>query len=174
MYTATMKVDMLTLVDDEIAPEELAHVGSFSHSYIQFNLGLQLHQAGDYTILTELSLSTAALQTPHLKQAFKKEIVPDICLYPQRRPDYLHDAIRMTDMPLLIAEIVSPVQAVKSVIDKIPAYFELGVQSCWIVYPFSHTITVFSAPDQYQSFVAGKVKDSVIDIDISMSDIFGA
>ncbi len=74
---------------------------------------------------------------------------------------------------MLAIEILSPMQAPQLLIDKLAIYFALGVRSCWLVYPMAQTISVFSAPDQFQSFSAGEVIDEMLGLRLSVEEIFG-
>jgi len=73
---------------------------------------------------------------PPLKN--KGEIVPDLCVYQQSPPlvdDPGEDEVRVTTMPELAIEVLSPTQSINELLKKIKAYFALGVKSCWLVMP---------------------------------------
>ncbi|WP_461134514.1 Uma2 family endonuclease [Spirosoma lituiforme] len=61
--------------------------------------------------------------------------------------DVRRDEIRMTVPPLCAIEIISPMQSLQELVDKAKAYFEHGVQSCWLVFPGLRSIYVFSSFD---------------------------
>lgn len=163
---------MLAAYDEEFAPEELAELGSFNHSYLQTKLAVLLFALDRYTVLTELSLDVGNLADESLRAQFKDSIKPDISVYPKRTLDVSDDILKMSEMPLLAIEILSPMQGVQSLIEKVRAYFALGVQSCWIVYPYSRSVAVYSSPKTFISYSADKVVDEVLDIHLSLSEIF--
>lgn len=162
----------LEFYDEEVAYEELDNVGSFNHSYLQSRLTILLWQKSSLTVLTELSLDVSGLQDETLRRWFREEIKPDVAVYDKRKPDYQDDIIRMVEMPILAVEILSPTQATMNVLRKVKAYFALGVQSCWLVYPYSKTVTVYRAADDYQSYSSGELVDSALNITIPLSEIF--
>ena len=167
-----MNVDLLTY-DEETVPEELDGLGSYNHSYIQMELGLQLRQRGDFTVLPELSLDVEQLDE-QLRASFKQEMKPDLAVYHGRpKPNFHKDILRMKEMPPLVIEVLSPTQSYRSLEQKIHAYFALGVQSCWIVAPMMKAMTVYHSADQATTYGTGQtVVDDVIGIEIPLSDIF--
>lgn len=165
---------LLANYDEEVAIEELANVGSFNHSYVQARLTAIFVFMDAFTTFTELSLDTTSLQDETLKAKFKSEIKPDICIYPQKLSlDLPNDILRMTEMPELAIEILSPAQATQVLIEKIKAYFALGVRSCWLVNPLVRSVTVFSAPKQFYSVSEGDIVDDVLSVRIAIADVFG-
>ena len=115
-------------------------------------------------VLSDISLDSSAMDIN------TKEIRPDLALYPSQTIDFLQDEIRMQIMPLLIIEILSPCQSIDEILEKFRCYFKLGVQSCWLVLPPLHTVSVFSAPNKEQTFSQGG--DVVLDIRLSVENIF--
>ncbi|MCB0111239.1 MAG: Uma2 family endonuclease [Caldilineaceae bacterium] len=155
---------------DNFHVPETEDMGSFNHSYLQMKLGAFFLAMPDYIALTELSLDSATVQAeyPNVGQS----IVPDVAVYPARQINLAKDTLKMTEMPLLVIEILSPMQAPQLLVDKVAIYFALGIRSCWIVYPTSQTISVFHAPYQPRSFSAGEVIDEVMGIKVSIEEIF--
>ncbi len=60
----------------------------------------------------------------------KKELIPDLCVYPNIVKRKRRDVLRMLEMPLLAIEVVSPQQGIEEILAKFDAYFALGVKSC--------------------------------------------
>lgn len=58
MTTLLAEADLINF-DEEVAPEELADLGSFNHSYLQTKLAVLLFAFDQYTALTELSLDVS-------------------------------------------------------------------------------------------------------------------
>ncbi len=134
---------------------------SFNHGYLQIKLGAALLSLNKYTVLSELSLDIQG-----------KEFRPDICLYSQRKTNFLYDIVRMTEMPLLAIEILSMSQNIKEAVDKFEVYFEAGISSCWLVMPFPHSVTVFNGLDQVATYSGGKIIDPKLGIELNFDDIF--
>ena len=154
---------MTTVCDIE---EEVIDMGSRNHSYLQIKLGALLLGLDKYLVLSEISLDSSALETN------TKEMRPDLALYPKLTIDFLQDEIRMQTMPLLVIEILSPRQSIDEILEKFRGYFKLGVQSCWLVLPPLKSVSVFSSPNQEQTFSQGEVVDDVLNIRMTVEKIF--
>jgi hypothetical protein len=135
---------------------------SFYHGYVCSKLIVALSAAPNMDVITELTLQISG-----------KDYIPDICLYP-KRPVNLNaeDIIRMTEMPLLVVEILSPTQTAQDILSKFPIYFDAGVKSCWLVTPFTQTVSVYQAAGQAQVFHADTIIDPVLNIQIPYRAIF--
>ena len=131
------------------------------HAYLQANLIAALKKLSNYTVFSELTLQIDG------------EYTPDVCLYPKQRINvFEEDTVRMTEMPLLAVEVLSPSQAAQVALDKFKVYFNAGIQSCWLVIPTAHAVIVYESPHKAQSFNSGEVMDSVLSIRIPISEIF--
>ncbi|MEM7131999.1 MAG: Uma2 family endonuclease [Chloroflexota bacterium] len=164
-------IETLLDFDEEIAPEELAELGSYNHSYLQAKLSSLFFVRSEYTPFTELSLDVSGLDDEVLKAKYKDSIKPDICLYPNRSLNPAEDILKMTEMPLLAIEILSPMQGVHTLQEKIKVYFALGVQSCWLVYPSVPAVTVYQSAQAFHSYSSGDVVDDALGIRIPLADI---
>lgn len=103
----------------------------------------------------------------------ENEYTPDVCLYPKQHINvFEEDTLRMTEIPLLAVEILSPSQAAQIALDKFKAYFNAGVQSCWLVIPTARAVVVYESPQQARSFNSGEVVDNRLNIRISIDEIF--
>jgi len=137
---------------------------SRNHAYIQSRIIKLLDRkyADSYEGISELSLLVEG-----------KERVPDILIYKnfEFRPG--NDEVKVSEMPLAVVEILSPKQNLGDLIAKSYLYFEAGVKSYWLVLPDLTTIYIFSAPNEYEAFVKkGILKDTQLDIELSLEDIF--
>lgn len=150
--------------------EETEEMGSHNHSAIQANITHLLKRIGKYSVYTELSLDTTPLDPKQFK--FKDEIKPDVCVYPKRGLIRPFDLLKMSEMPLLVVEVLSPKQSAYEILEKFAAYFALGVKSCWLVDPLTAIVAVYSALDAHQIFAAGEVVDEVIDLRLPFDEIF--
>ena len=135
---------------------------SYHHAYIAGNLIAVFKNLKKYSVFSELTL-----------QIGEKDFIPDICLYSKRKISYgSGDIIRMTEMPMLAAEILSQTQGSQEILDKFGIYFGAGIKSCWLVIPISHCVIVYSGTEKYQTFYAGDITDSVLDICIPADAVF--
>jgi Uma2 family endonuclease len=129
-----------------------------------------LKRLGKYSVLTELSLDTSQLVTHQFK--VKDEIKPDVCAYLKRSLSRPFDILKMSEMPLLVIEILSPRQGAQEILEKFAAYFALGVLSCWLVDPTTAIVAVYAALDQHKTFSSGEVIDETLDIRLPLVEIF--
>ena len=150
--------------------EESWEMGSHNHSAIQANITYLLKRVEKYSVYTELSLDTTTLDPQKFK--FKDEIKPDVCVYPKRGLIRPFDILKMSEMPLLAIEVLSPKQSAYEILEKFAAYFALGVKSCWLVDPLTAVVSVYSALDVHQNFTVGEVVDSVIGLRVPFDEIF--
>jgi Uma2 family endonuclease len=102
----------------------------------------------------------------------KEEIKPDLALYTKRGLSRPKDTLKMKEMPLMALEIVSPKQGLYEIAEKVRLYFTLGIQSCWVVEPITHAITVYASSDQWETFSRGEVVDEKLGIRLPISEIF--
>lgn len=158
-------------VDEEIAQEEFAEMGSFNHGYLQLKIGACFLKLPNFTPSSELSLDLSALAEPLLLESIES-LKPDIAVYEQWPVDFQNDVVKAQQMPVLAIEILSPLQGVKTLVDKFKVYFALGVQSCWLVYPYAKAIAVYHAPDEFKLFAQDEVVDTVVNVRIPLEEIF--
>ncbi|MEZ4658707.1 MAG: Uma2 family endonuclease [Caldilineaceae bacterium] len=161
-------------IDEEVAPEELAEMGSFNHGYLQLKIGAYFLSLPHLTPTSEFSLDISEIaklseiewtQTPN-------SLDPDIAVYLGWSVDFNNDVLRSKQMPALAIEILSPRQGVQTLVDKFRVYFALGVQSCWLVYPYAQAIAVYHAPDDFTLFAQGDLVDDVVDVNLPLNEIF--
>ncbi|OQW91510.1 MAG: hypothetical protein BWK78_04470 [Thiotrichaceae bacterium IS1] len=156
--------------------EVLPEMGSINHSIIQAKITGLLLNDERFTPAIELSLDISQIDLSQFGLKAKEELKPDVCLYQGRRelssPD---DILKMTEMPLLAIEILSPKQTIDEILAKFKAYFALGVKSCWLITPAIRTITTYSPPLNFKTFAMNdtEVIDEMIDIRLPMQKIFG-
>ena len=155
---------------NEIEPEESVDMGSLNHSAIQVNLAYLLKRLSTFSVYTELSLDPSGLDKNRYK--FREEIKPDVCIYPKRGLSRPYDILKMSEMPLLAIEVVSPKQALQDIVEKIDAYFALGVRSCWMIDPITAIVVVYRSLEDKQIFTNGEVVDDVIGIHLPFDEIF--
>lgn len=161
-----------------IENEEHQDVGSLNHSFVQTRIVGLLFNDERFTTLVELSLDVSQTDLSQFGLKAKEELKPNVCLYPKgtfglRRRDLL----RITQMPLLAIEIISPKQYLDDILAKFEAYFALKVKSCWLVTPVLESITVYSQTlDNFRPFEVTRgdteVVDEVLGIRLPLSKVF--
>ena len=137
-----------TLFQEE-EEQEFDDMGSFNHSAVQANLAYLLKRIGTFTVTVELSLDSSSLDKSLF--ATHDELIPDLCVYPQRELVKSDDILRMTEMPIIAIEVLSFRQFASTLIEKFKAYFALGIQSCWLVDPLTQSIHVYASIDQWHT-----------------------
>jgi Uma2 family endonuclease len=98
--------------------------------------------------------------------------IPDICLFPNAKSDWLHDEIEVTNPPVLVIEILSPTQGMKELAEKFENYLNHGVQSCWLVMPLLKSAMVMNKLSEQTIFTNGLLKDASLNIEVELGDIF--
>lgn len=155
---------------EEHGEGEFDDKGSHNQSLVQANLAHLLKQLGIYSVYTKLSLDASGVNVSHLNH--KDELIPDVCIYPKRPLSTPHDILRMTEMPLLAIEVLSPRQGTYTILQKIEAYFLLGIPSSWLVEPGTRVVHVYSDPSTRTTFSQGNVIDNRQNIELSIAEIF--
>ena len=77
----------------------------------------------------------------------------------------------MEELPVAAIEIVSPMQVLQKVVEKIDVYIAAGIPSCWMVVPYPTTVTVYNANAE-KFFIDGNIIDPVLGIELPMAQIF--
>ncbi len=102
-----------------------------------------------------------------------KEFIPDVALYSKRKMKRSEDIIRMTEMPLLAVEILSPKQSSQDVLEKIKVYFESNIKSCWFIVPATRTITVYKSFDDFTTYTENmQFTDENLAITLNVAELF--
>lgn len=86
--------------------------------------------------------------------------------------DWHNDEVKLTEVPTLVIEILSPTQALDDLVKKADAYFAAGAKSCWIVQPSLETIVVLSRDRKPEHHSSGVVVDPATGIEVSVDEIF--
>lgn len=135
---------------------------SFNHGLVQANIIFALKQAygRTHTVVAEVTLETDPVS------------VPDVALYPKRHPDWLHDEVRVAEIPLLVVEILSPSQSVTELMEKAQRYFQAGVRSYWMAIPTHRIIAVHNPGVPPTVFTTGPITDPASEISVTIEDIY--
>lgn len=162
---------LLETLNEEVAPEELAEMGSFNHGYLQLKIGACFLKMPTLTPSSELSLDLSALADVVVANSVDT-LKPDIAVYEHWSVDFHNDVLKADRMPVIAIEILSPRQGVQTLVDKFHIYFQLGIRSCWLVYPYAQAIAVYRAPNEFTLFSQGDVVDDVANVRIPLGEIF--
>ena len=134
---------------------------SENHGIVQMNLGIELAKNKDYRVISELSLELDG-----------RPFTPDLCVYPRQPVDFRFDTIRRTDPPIVAVEIPSPTQGYQEVMEKVKAYFQSGVKTCWVVSPPHRAITIHAADGSFKTFAEGQAKDPCTGLVADLDAVF--
>jgi Uma2 family endonuclease len=136
---------------------------SKNHGVTQSNLNglFYMNYRKKYRFISEIALELGDWKS-----------VPDLAIFDKMDIDFIHDEIRMTDVPLGVVEILSPTQGLQELNDKAERYFLLGVKSVWLVIPSMKTIAIYHTPYEFQLFTKGSAKDTVLDIEVDLKEVF--
>ncbi|MDM8561700.1 Uma2 family endonuclease [Candidatus Parabeggiatoa sp. HSG14] len=161
-------------LDEEIREDEEQQMGSLNHGIVQGQIIVLLSADKRFRVIPELSLDVSQIDLTQFDIKAKKELIPDICVYPNTIKRQRRDVLRMTEMPLLAIEIVSPLQAIEEILAKFDAYFALGIKSCWLVVLTNEATTIYSEPEHFKTFGTNDVEiiDEVMDIHLPNRAIF--
>jgi Uma2 family endonuclease len=148
-------------------------VPSKNHSHTQTNLTFALAPyRGRFAFLTEVTVDLGDGGRP---------VTPDLSVYPPLAFDFRRDEVRMTDLPLVAVEILSPTQSTQDLVHKADRLLRAGVRSVWIVLPPLKTITVLTDLDeatgdmQQATYEPGDtLRDPATGIEVALADVFDA
>ena len=164
----------LTEFEDKVIEDKESKMGSLNHGMVQGQITGLLFADKRFRVIPELSLDTSQIDLSQFGLKAKKELIPDICVYPHTIKRKRRDVIRMLEMPLLAIEVISPQQGIEEILIKFDAYFTLGIKSCWLVVPSMEAVDVYSQPEQHRIFDMSdtEVIDEVMDIHLPIQEIF--
>jgi len=164
--------------EEELLNNEVAKMGSLNHSLAAGQITGLLFNDDRFTVMPELSLDASNIDLKRFNIKAKEELVPDISVYiePPPLPDkeVEDDILRVSQMPDLAIEVLSPRQAVGELVRKIKALFALGVKSCWLVIPPNESITIYSKPNVFKLFSTNDTEaiDDIMDIRLPIQKVF--
>ena len=100
-----------------------------------------------------------------------------VCVYTEPPPspddEIEDDILKVSQMPDLTIEVLSPKQLISDLVKKIKVYFALGVKSCWLVMPSIEVINVYSQTGKRTFGIdSHEMIDEVMDIRLPIQKIF--
>ncbi|MGI4863165.1 MAG: Uma2 family endonuclease [Janthinobacterium lividum] len=115
-----------------------------------------------FTVLPELNLNVLG-----------DNLVPDLAVFAGSLGFLAHDQNIVSDMPLLVVEILSPSQSVTELTAKAERYLQAGVTSYWLVVPELMNIAVSSAMGIYHGFyLPDTLRDPATGIELELATLF--
>jgi len=171
------------VLEEEILEDEGVDMGSLYHGMTQANLTWLFASEEKFAVITELSLEASLIDLTQFGLKIKDELKPDISVYIVS-PEYEQapavektdaDIIKVSKMPDLAIEVLSPTQPVNALLRKFDAFFALGIKSCWLVMPALEEVRVFSKPRHYKIFDSqrdSEVIDEIMEIRQPIHQIF--
>lgn len=163
--------------------DEVHGMPSKKHSTVQTNITGLLFNEERFKPFIELSLDASQIDLTQFGLKTKDELIPDICVYTKKtpiakskpKPKLLDDdVLKVSAMPSLAIEVLSPRQTINELLKKFNAFFALGIQSCWLVMPSIEIIKVYSQQGAYQTFDMNdtEIVDEMLDIHLPIQKIF--
>jgi len=169
-------MNQVSELDDEMLEDEELDMPSFKHSRVQTNLTVLLGNEERFETFVELSLDIGKMDLSQFRLKAKDELVPDICIY--KSPPILNeevddDLLRVSQIPDLAIEVLSPSQSLNFLVRKMKAFLALGVKSCWLVMPVIEVINIYSL-NHRQTFDMNDTElvDKIMDIHLPIQKIF--
>ncbi len=159
MSTAVIAERPLTYEEERGKP-----MPSKNHAIIQGNLYAEFRKHREFRIVPEVRLELAP--------GFPK--TPDLSVYPRGDMDLdvWHDEIHLTSPPLLTVEIVSPIQGMQEIMDKVKFYLVHGVKSVWVVVPPLQQVSIFLPDNSFKNVDAGVAQDPATGLTANLAEVF--
>lgn len=151
------------VVRSEYERERGKPMPSKNHAKLQQRIGVEIavHYGNQYETYSELSLEEP--NPPY---------VPDLCLFPVEPSNWREDEVRVSEVPLIVIEIVSPSQTDTELTRKARDYFAAGTKSYWLVQPVLRTIFVLLPNGDELVFHNDILKDPTNGISIDLKKVF--
>ncbi len=156
---------------DVVEPPELSDyekergkpLPSLNHAYVQGRLIVAFAASPEFSVIPEPTLGFPDQTT----------LTPDLAVYRRRSPDWLNDGYPVRVMPRSIVEILSPSQGFKDIVEKLQVYFAHGVESAWVIQPYSLSLTIY-LPGRSRPliFAQGDALDPATGLSARVEDIF--
>ena len=101
------------------------------------------------------------------------KLVPDLAVFAGSLGFLAHDENIVSDIPLLVVEILSPSQSVTELTAKAERYLQAGVTSYWLVVPELMNISISSEIGVYQTFNRYEtLRDPATGIELEITPLF--
>lgn len=157
-------METLEIVKSDYELERGKPMPTWNHAVLQQNILFEIRSKYPkrFTVLPELNLSVLG-----------EKLVPDLAIFEGVRGIVPHDLNMVSEMPLLVVEILSPSQSVSELTAKAERYLQAGVISYWLVVPELMNISVSSATGNYHGFyLPDTLRDPATGIELELVSLF--
>ncbi len=157
-------METLEVVKSDYELERGKPMPTWNHAVLQQNILFEIRSnyPKRFTVLPELNLNILG-----------EKLVPDLAVYEGARGMVPHDLNMVSEMPLLVVEILSPSQSVSELTAKAERYLQAGVVSYWLVVPELMNIAVSSATGSYRGFyLPDTLHDPTTGIELELTSLF--
>jgi len=157
-------METLEAVKSDYELERGKPMPTWNHAILQQRILLEIivRYPKKFTVLPELNLSVLG-----------EKLVPDLAVFTGSLGFLAHDQNIVSEMPLLVVEILSPSQSVTELIFKAERYLKAGVTSYWLVVPELINIAVSSESGVYQTFNRQDIlRDPATGIELALAPLF--
>ena len=137
---------------------------SRNHSRVAQKLGVLLSRFSEHVdVFQQLSLNL---------NGFKA--IPDLSVFQVGKLpfDMVSDENEVTEPPSLIIEILSPMQNMQPLVNKVRDLIDHGVTTGWIVLPMSNVIVVYQKDMPPKPVVEGILRDAASGVEIEVAAVF--
>ena len=157
-------METLEIVKSDYELERGKPMPTWNHALLQKRILVKIESRyeGQFSVFPELNLSVLG-----------DKLVPDLAVFAGSLGFLAHDQNIVSDMPLLVVEILSPSQSVTELTAKAERYLQAGVTSYWLVVPELMTISMSSELGVYQTFNRqDTLRDPVTGIELELAPLF--
>ena len=157
-------METLEIVKSDYELERGKPMPTFNHAILQQRILFEIlvRYPNRFTVLPELNLSVLG-----------EKLVPDLAIFNGELNFLTHDQNIMSDMPLLVVEILSPSQSVTELTAKAERYLQAAITSYWLVVPELMTISISSEMGIYQTFNRYEIlRDPTTGIELELAPLF--
>lgn len=137
---------------------------TWNHALLQKRILVKIESRyeGQFSVFPELNLSVLG-----------EKLVPDLAVFEGVRGILSHDLNVVSEMPVLVVEILSPSQSVTELTAKAERYLQAGVTSYWLVVPELMNIAISSELGVYQTFnKTDTLRDPTTGIELELAPLF--
>ncbi|RZK30272.1 MAG: Uma2 family endonuclease [Hymenobacter sp.] len=157
-------METLEIVKSDYELERGKPIPTWNHAILQQRILLEIlvHYPKKFTVLPELNLNILG-----------DKLVPDLAVFNGLLSFLAHDQNIVSDMPLVVVEILSPSQSVAELTSKAKRYLQAGINSYWLVVPELMNISISSEIGIYQTFNRHEIlRDPATGIELELAPLF--
>jgi Uma2 family endonuclease len=144
-------------IDGEVKERTL---GTRAHGFLQYILAAIFNANMDaWNVVAGPEIRT--------RVGFTRVRIPDVCV--MRRSDPADPVVLVA--PLILIEILSPEDSLRSQRDRVEDYFKMGVEHIWLIDPISRE-THIATPTGYEFCVTGELTVPGTPIRIVLAEVF--